>query len=89
MMRRLFWLGAGVAVGALVVRKLARTAQSYTPAGLADSARTSVSGLVEGLREIVDDVKVAMAEREDDLLAALASEGDVSGVLGHAEDDSR
>jgi hypothetical protein len=89
MMRRLFWLGAGVAVGALVVRKLARTAQSYTPAGLADSARTSVSGLVEGLREIADDVRVAMAEREDDLMTALASEGDVRSVLGHDEDDPR
>ena len=81
-MRRLFWLGAGVAVGALVVRKLTRTAQSYTPAGLADSARTTVSGLVEGLREIADDIRVAMAEREDDLMNALSTEGDVRGVLG-------
>jgi hypothetical protein len=87
MMRRLFWLGAGVAVGALVVRKLARTAQSYTPAGMADSARNSVSTLAETLREIADDIKVAMAEREEDLLAALASEGDVSGLLGGNGDE--
>jgi hypothetical protein len=81
MMRRLFWLGAGVAVGALVVRKLVKTAEAYTPAGLADSARTSVSGFVETIREIADDIKVAMAEREDDLFAALATDGNVSGVL--------
>jgi hypothetical protein len=69
-MRRLFWLGAGVAVGALVVRKLLRTAEAYTPAGF-----------VESLREIADDIKVSMAEREEDLLAALATDGNVAGVL--------
>jgi hypothetical protein len=80
-MRRLFWLGAGVAVGALVVRKLLRTAEAYTPAGIADSARSSASGFVESLREIADDIKVSMAEREEDLLAALATDGNVAGVL--------
>jgi hypothetical protein len=86
MMRRLFWLGAGVAVGVLVVRKLTRTAESYTPAGLADSARTSVSGLLESVREFADDVRTAMAEREDDLLTALATEGDVSGLLADSDE---
>jgi hypothetical protein len=86
-MRRLFWLGVGVAVGALVVRKVVRTAESYSPAGLADSARTTISDLVETVREFADDVRVAMAEREDDLLAALAAEGDVSGVLSDDDDE--
>lgn len=81
-MRRLFWLGAGIAVGALVVRKLVKTAESYSPAGLADSARTSVSDLVETAREFLDDIRAGMAEREEELLTAIAAEGDVSGVLG-------
>jgi hypothetical protein len=87
-MRRLFWLGVGVAVGALVVRKLVKTAESYSPAGLADSARTSVSDLVETVREFADDVRAAMAEREEDLLAALTAEGDVSAV-DDEEDEPR
>jgi len=87
-MRRLFWLGLGVAVGALVVRKVVKTAESYSPQGLADSARTSVGGLLETVREFADDVRVAMAEREDDLLAALATEGDVASLLGEDDDDA-
>jgi hypothetical protein len=86
-MRRLFWLGLGVAVGALVVRKVLKTADSYSPQGLAESARGSVGGLLESVREFADDVKIAMAEREDDLLAALATEGDVSSLLGESDED--
>jgi hypothetical protein len=85
-MRRLFWLGAGVAVGALVVRKLVKTAESYSPAGIADSARTTVSDFVETVREFLDDVRAGMAEREEELLTAIASEGDVSGILGDNDD---
>jgi hypothetical protein len=86
-MKRLFWLGVGVAVGALVVRKVLKTADSYSPQGLADSARGSLGDLVESVREFAEDVRAAMAEREDDLLAALATEGDVSSLLGEDDDE--
>ena len=43
-MRRLLWLGIGLAVGALVVRKVTRTAQSYTPGGIATSLSESAGG---------------------------------------------
>jgi hypothetical protein len=86
-MRRLFWLGVGVAVGVLVVRKVAKTAESYSPHGLADSARSSVGGLLETVREFADDVRTAMAEREEDLLAALATDGGVVGAPGDEPDD--
>jgi hypothetical protein len=88
-MKRLFWLGVGVAVGALVVRKVLKTADSYSPQGLADSARGSLGDLVESFREFADDVRDAMAEREDDLLAALATEGDVSALLGEDDEERR
>jgi hypothetical protein len=88
-MKRLFWLGVGVAVGALVVRKVLKTADSYSPQGLADSARGSVGDLVESVREFAEDVRAAMAEREDDLLAALATEGDVSSLLGEDDEERR
>jgi hypothetical protein len=85
-MRRLFWLGIGVAVGAVVVRKLVKTAESYSPQGLAGSARSGFGELVETVRDFADDVRVAMAEREDDLLAALATDGDVAGLLQEDDD---
>ena len=71
-MRRLLWLGVGLAVGALVVRKLTRTAQSYTPEGLAARASKSAGGLVESVRSFVEDVRAGMSEREAEIHAAFA-----------------
>lgn len=66
-MKRLLWLGIGLAVGALVVRKATRTAQSYTPAGIASSLSESAGSLVETVRNFVADVREGMAEREQEI----------------------
>jgi hypothetical protein len=71
-MRRLFWLGIGVAVGVIVVRKATRTAQAYTPAGIASTLTESAGGLVESLRSFVDDVRDGMHEREQEIHTAFA-----------------
>jgi hypothetical protein len=71
-MKRLLWLGIGLAVGALVVRKLTRTAKAYSPGGIATSLSESAGGMVEGLRSFVDDVRDGMAEREQQIHAAFA-----------------
>lgn len=79
-MRRLFWLGAGAGVGALVVRRLTRAAESFTPAGLAGSLSQSLAGLGEAIRDFADDVREGMGQREAELQAALDSEGgDLAG----------
>lgn len=70
-MKRLLWLGIGLAVGALVVRKVSQKAQSYTPGGIAASLSESAGGLVESVRSFVDDVRAGMAEREDEIHAAI------------------
>jgi hypothetical protein len=66
-MRRLFWLGVGAAVGALVVRKVTKTVQAYSPRGLASSAQSSAAGFFESLRAFVDEVRTATAAREQEL----------------------
>jgi hypothetical protein len=71
-MKRLFWLGVGLAVGALVVRAVTRKAQSFTPQGIAGSVQESASGLLESVRTFVDDVREGMAEREAEIHAAFA-----------------
>jgi len=63
-MKRLLWLGVGLAVGGLVVRKLTRKAESFTPAGLAASVSETAGGLVGSVRSFLDDVRDGMAERE-------------------------
>ncbi len=71
-MKRLFWLGVGLAIGVIVVRKANRAAQQFTPTGIASSLSESAGGLVESLRSFVEDVREGMAEREGEIHAAFA-----------------
>ncbi len=68
-MRRLFWLGMGITIGVLVVRKLTSAAEKLTPQSIAGQ-------LVDGLRDLADaigdfgaDIRAAAAEREQELRA--------------------
>jgi hypothetical protein len=71
-MKRLLWLGVGLAVGALVVRKLTKKANEFTPTGIATSLSQSAGGLVESVRSFVDDVRDGMTERQDQIHQAFA-----------------
>jgi hypothetical protein len=66
-MRRLFWIALGAAVGILVVRKVSKAAEAYTPEGMGRSLSTAA----DALRELADAVRAGMAEREDELRIAL------------------
>ncbi len=81
-MRRLLWLGVGLAVGALAVRAITKKAQAFTPAGIAGSARRSAGGLADSVRGFIDDVRDGMAEREDQIHAAF-----VDGEAMHGDPD--
>jgi hypothetical protein len=69
-MRRLLWLGVGLAVGALVVRAVGKKAQAFSPEGIAGSVQQSAAGLLDSVRSFVDDVRDGMAEREAEIHAA-------------------
>ena len=71
-MKRVFWIALGATAGVLVVRKLQKTARSYSPAGLGDR----VEGLGAGLRYFADEVRAGMAEREIELRDALGIDDD-------------
>src|SRR3954449_13023593 len=72
-MKRLLWLGVGLAVGALVVRKLTRKANEFTPSGIAASLSESAGGLVESVRSFVEDVREGVAERENEIHEAFGA----------------
>jgi len=77
-MRRLFWLGVGATVGAVVVRKASRAAESMSPSGLG----ASLSGLGDAMRVFAEDVRNAMAEHEADLMSALGVDADGTAAAG-------
>ncbi|WP_030440140.1 hypothetical protein [Actinoplanes subtropicus] len=71
-MKRLLWLGVGLAVGALVVRKMTKKANEFTPSGIATSLSQSAGGLVESVRSFVEDVRDGMTERQEQINEAFA-----------------
>jgi hypothetical protein len=66
-MRRLFWLSMGITIGALVVRKLSRTAEKLTPGGIAASLADALRDVAEAIGDFGADVRAAAAEREAEL----------------------
>jgi hypothetical protein len=72
-MKRLFWLGIGLAVGAVVVRTITRKADEFSPSGIAASLSESAGGLVESMRSFVADIRDGMAEREMEIHEAFAA----------------
>jgi hypothetical protein len=66
-MRRLFWIALGAVVGVLLVRRLTRVAEAYSPSGVG----RSVADLADGMRELAAAVREGMAEREEELRIAL------------------
>jgi hypothetical protein len=73
--RRLFWLVLGVTIGALLVRKLAKAAESLSPRALAATASESLGGLTEAVRDFADEVREGMAEREAELVEGTGIDG--------------
>ena len=83
-MRRLFWMALGATAGVIVVRRVSRAAQAYTPEGIG----RSLTSAVDALRELADEVRTGMAEREQELRVALGVEPgtmDAEGVAGSSE----
>lgn len=74
-MKRLFWLAMGVTIGALVVRKLSKKAQQFTPGGLADQLAGAVGDARAAFRDFAADVRDAMTERETELRAGTGLDG--------------
>ena len=75
MNRRLFYVTFGAVAGVLAVRRASQAAARYTPAGVQERLTTSSGQLGARVREFLDDVRVAMAEREEELRTSLGLDG--------------
>lgn len=66
-MKRLFWVALGATAGALVVYKVSKAANAYTPEGVG----RSLSSLADAMRDMAQVVREGMSEREAELRIAL------------------
>lgn len=70
-MKRLFWLGVGVAAGVAASRKASGAARRITPAGAAENIGDAVRELAEAVGAFGADVRAGMIEREAELRATV------------------
>lgn len=66
-MKRLFWLGLGVATGVMATRKAGEVAQRLTPAGVGAQLGDGLRELALAIGEFGAEVRAGMAERENEL----------------------
>jgi hypothetical protein len=66
-MRRLFWLGVGLAAGAYLTRRATDAAQNLTPAGIGANLADGLRELGAGLGAFGAEVRAGMAAREQEL----------------------
>ncbi|MCU1631756.1 MAG: hypothetical protein JWM61_408 [Micrococcaceae bacterium] len=70
MIRRAFWLAAGITIGVVAVRKVSQAKSTLGPEGL----NRAVGQISDSISDFADALRSAMAERETDLRAALGVE---------------
>lgn len=83
-MRRLFWLGVGVATGVALSKKAKETAHQATPAGLAGNLGEAVRELAGAIGSFGADVRAGMVEREEELTDVVERRSGISPGGRHA-----
>ncbi|WP_309107131.1 DUF6167 family protein [Arthrobacter sp. R1-13] len=66
-MKRIIWMGIGVAIGVIAFRKVTEAQSALGPEGL----NRAVGRLTDGLYDFADAVRGGMQERESELRSAL------------------
>ncbi|MDR6987147.1 hypothetical protein J2Y66_001629 [Paenarthrobacter nitroguajacolicus] len=66
-MKRIVWMGIGVAIGVIAFRKISEAQANIGPEGL----NRAVGRMADGLFDFADAVRTGMHQREEDLRAAL------------------
>ena len=81
MIRRVFWLAAGVTIGVVAVRKVSQAKSNLGPEGL----NRAVGQISDSIADFADALRTAMAEREGDLRAALGVDAPAASDAGTAD----
>lgn len=72
MIKRVFWLAAGAAIGVIAVRKVTEVKSAVGPEGL----NRTVAQLSDSVADFADAFRQGMQERETDLRSALGIEAE-------------
>ncbi|MCH7231806.1 hypothetical protein L0U85_13225 [Glycomyces sp. L485] len=87
MFKRMIWVGIGVVVGVVVVRKLTKAAESVTPGGVAERVSGAGAEMKESFKAFWSDVSEAKQAKESELMDAIERGDDITPLLSEQEDD--
>lgn len=83
-MKRLFWLGVGVAAGVTLSKKAKETARQATPAGIAGNLGEAMRELAGAIGSFGADVRAGMVEREEELSDVVEERSGITPRARHA-----
>jgi hypothetical protein len=75
-MKRLVWMGIGVAIGVIAFRKVTEAQASMQSTLGPQGLNRAVGRLADGIYDFADAIRDGMRERETDLRAALGVDSD-------------
>ncbi|MCD0444900.1 hypothetical protein LO763_14880 [Glycomyces sp. A-F 0318] len=87
MLKRMIWVGIGIAVGVVAVRKLTKAAHSVTPGGVAERVGDAGAEMRHSLKAFWADVSEARQAKEAELHDAIERGEDITPLLADDEDD--
>lgn len=77
MTKRLIWVGIGVTIGVLAVRKVSEAKENFGPEGL----NRKVGSLADSIAGFADVLREGMTQREADLRIALGIDTDAKAGI--------
>ncbi|MEV3937079.1 hypothetical protein AB0K52_14020 [Glycomyces sp. NPDC049804] len=87
MLKRMIWVGIGIAVGVIVVRKVTKAAESVTPGGVAERVSGAGAEMKESFKAFWADVSEAKRAKEAELFDAIERGEDIQPLLD-ADDEN-
>lgn len=87
MLKRMIWVGIGIAVGVVVVRKLTKAAHSVTPGGVAERVGDAGAEMGHSLKAFWADVSEARHAKEAELRDAFERGEDITPLLADEDED--
>jgi hypothetical protein len=84
-LKRMIWVGIGIAVGVIAVRKITKAAESVTPGGVAERVGGAGAEMKASFKAFWADVSEAKQAKEAELFDAIERGEDIQPLLN--EDD--
>lgn len=87
MLKRMIWVGIGIAVGVIVVRKVTKAAESVTPGGVAERVSGAGAEMKESFKAFWADVSEAKQAKEAELFDAIERGEDIQPLLNDDDEN--